>query len=266
MTDALNMKGVSNFADSGSVDLAAFLAGHDVLLFSENIPVGISSIAKAFDEGRISEERLAHSVKKILGAKYAVGLHELEPIPTESLYEELNAPVNDSLHRMIAEQSLTVLKNESDLLPMDQNKDYVYLKLGDGRGDSVIDELKKNLNIEAVTPEDSERIARADGVLIGYHRRNYRRTYDMAADDRELITKLARDKHVILHVFASQYVLENLPLGNVDALVISYENSGVFQRAAASFLLGRLEAQGRLSAAFDSKFPTGFGMDVPVNK
>ena len=40
-TDALNMKGVSNFYEPGEVDVKALLAGNDVLLFAEDVPKAI---------------------------------------------------------------------------------------------------------------------------------------------------------------------------------------------------------------------------------
>ena len=69
-TDALNMKGASNFKKPGDIDLEAFLAGNDVLLFSENVPVAINKFNEAKADGRLTEERLAYSVKKILAYKY----------------------------------------------------------------------------------------------------------------------------------------------------------------------------------------------------
>jgi len=56
-TDALNMKGASNFKKPGDIDLEAFLAGNDVLLFAENVPVAIKKFKEAFDKGIITEER-----------------------------------------------------------------------------------------------------------------------------------------------------------------------------------------------------------------
>jgi beta-glucosidase-like glycosyl hydrolase len=48
-TDALNMKGASNFKKPGDIDLEAFIAGNDVLLFAENVPVAIKKFKDAFD-------------------------------------------------------------------------------------------------------------------------------------------------------------------------------------------------------------------------
>src|SRR5690554_6363552 len=69
-TDALNMKGAADYKNPGEVDLAAFLAGNDILLISEDVPKAHQLIIENYQKGTITEERLAHSVKKILMAKY----------------------------------------------------------------------------------------------------------------------------------------------------------------------------------------------------
>ncbi len=117
-TDALNMKGASNFKKPGEIDLAAFLAGNDVLLISEDIPKAHQLLVNAFREGIITEERLAHSVKKILYAKYKVGLNNYKPISTTYLIEELNTVWDDALYEEAMENALTVLKNDKAILPI----------------------------------------------------------------------------------------------------------------------------------------------------
>ena len=69
-TDALNMKGASNYMQPGDIDLEAFLAGNDVLLFTENVPVAIEKFRQAYADTILSEARLQYSVKKILAYKY----------------------------------------------------------------------------------------------------------------------------------------------------------------------------------------------------
>ena len=117
-TDALNMKGVSNFSEPGEIDLAAFLAGNDVLLISESIPKAHQMIIDAYRKGVITEERLAHSVKKILSAKYKVGLYNYQPVDTENIIEDLNSAVDDVILEEAVENSLTVLKNKENILPI----------------------------------------------------------------------------------------------------------------------------------------------------
>ncbi len=42
------MKGASNFKSPGDIDVAAFKAGNDVLLISENVPMAIAKIIEAY--------------------------------------------------------------------------------------------------------------------------------------------------------------------------------------------------------------------------
>ena len=74
------MKGAADFKLPGEIDLAAFLAGNDILLISDDIPKAHQLLINAYREKVITEERLAHSVKKILYAKYKVGLHDYKPV------------------------------------------------------------------------------------------------------------------------------------------------------------------------------------------
>jgi len=74
LTDALNMKGAANYAKPGEIDLAALLAGNDILLIPEDVPAAVAKIRIALEAKVITEERLNYSVQKILKAKYWAGL------------------------------------------------------------------------------------------------------------------------------------------------------------------------------------------------
>ena len=108
-TDALSMKGVANYNEPGAIDLAAFIAGNDVLLISEDIPKAHGAIIKAYNEGIITEERLMRSVKKILFAKYKVGLHNYLPVDATNIVADLNDVVDDVLYEEAIQSALTVL-------------------------------------------------------------------------------------------------------------------------------------------------------------
>ena len=69
-TDALNMKGASNYAQPGAIDLAAFIAGNDMLLIPEDIKEAVKKIKQALKNNIVTEERLDHSVRKILNESY----------------------------------------------------------------------------------------------------------------------------------------------------------------------------------------------------
>ena len=64
VTDALNMKGVSDYGGNESASLGSFLAGADLLLIPDDLPLAFADIRNAFLTGTISEERLALLCKK----------------------------------------------------------------------------------------------------------------------------------------------------------------------------------------------------------
>src|SRR5690606_25847448 len=102
----------------GDIDLAAFLAGNDVLLMSQNVPRAIEKIAEAYKTGVVSEERLAHSVKKILMAKYKVGLNNYAPVKIRDLEKDLLTIHDEVLFEELVENSVTVVKNDMGILPI----------------------------------------------------------------------------------------------------------------------------------------------------
>ena len=58
ITDALNMRGAADFSSSADINMAAFLAGNDLLLIPEDIPATVIKMKKAITDGELSEERL----------------------------------------------------------------------------------------------------------------------------------------------------------------------------------------------------------------
>ena len=88
-----------------------------MLLISEDVPKAIVKIVDAYNKKDISEARLAHSVKKILMAKYKVGLSNYTPIGMTTLVDDLNRLEDDLLYEELLENAVTVLKNKSALLP-----------------------------------------------------------------------------------------------------------------------------------------------------
>src|SRR5690606_20536972 len=136
----------------GEVDLAAFKAGNDVLLISENVPRAISLIVDSYDKGEITEERLEHSVKKILMAKYKVGLNNYKPINTRYLYEELNTALDHKLYEELIENAVTIVKNSNETLPIKDIKDkrFAYVNFGDDNGLPFLKQLQKYARVDWV--------------------------------------------------------------------------------------------------------------------
>ncbi|MCK4749145.1 MAG: hypothetical protein KAT15_18960, partial [Bacteroidales bacterium] len=80
ITDALNMKGLSQFYEPGMREVEAVKAGNDVLLMPVDVGRAITEVKRAVRRGEIPEERINESCRKILLAKYWAGLHNFEPV------------------------------------------------------------------------------------------------------------------------------------------------------------------------------------------
>ncbi|WP_299669784.1 glycoside hydrolase family 3 N-terminal domain-containing protein [uncultured Polaribacter sp.] len=265
-TDALRMKGVSNYKESGALDLAAFKAGNDVLLMVEDVSKGISKIMEAYTKKEITEERLAHSVKKILAAKFNVHLNQYKPVVTSKLVSDLNDKNTIALNEEVFTNAVTIIKNKNQMLPVkkDQQVKTAFIKLGDGSSDTFLKELKSHIDIDELsgfTQKELLRKLKAYGkVIIGYHRSNVRKTSKISTEDKVMIENLAKENRVILDVFASQYCLEEVSFKNIEASVISYENTEIAQRISAQIILGIQKAKGRLPASINEEFMAGYGI------
>ncbi|ASV28857.1 glycoside hydrolase family 3 N-terminal domain-containing protein [Maribacter cobaltidurans] len=270
-TDALNMQGATKFGTEGEVELAAFNAGNDILLMPQNVEDAKNLLIKNYNRGRISEVRLAQSVKKILMAKYKVGLNNYRPIALENLYEDLNTLEDDILYEEAIENALTVVKNRFDLIGIKnlENKKIAYVKFGDAPSDTFISELNKYTKVTQINDDNIEslkkQLADYNLVIIGHHKSNESPWKPYKFTDRELawlqeISNL-RSSNLILTVFAKPYALSDIStFQNIDAVVVSYQNSKIAQKKTAELLFGAIPASGKLPVSGSFEFRAGTGI------
>ena len=267
-TDALNMKGAANYAKPGDIDLAAFMAGNDMLLIPEDVGAAVKKIKRALNTGQISMERLEFSVEKILKAKYWAGLHNYQPVTMEHLEEDLNTVKDSVLHRTLVEQSITLIKNEGALFPIQNlvQTNVAYVKLGDAENGYFMESLNKYKSIEKVSV-DSENVEVAlkayDLVVVGYHKLNANpwKSFKFSKSELSLLEKVSKQKKVILSVFASPYSLLDVPsFENIESVVVAYQNSSYAQQVTAQMIFGALETKGKLPVSIGGFFKEGHGL------
>jgi len=265
-TDALNMKGATNFQKAGDIELAAFLAGNDVLLISGNIPKAHDLLIASYIEGTITEERLMRSVKKILYAKYKVGLQDYHPVVLENLIEDLNAPIDNVLYEEAMENALTVLKNERLIIPIRKLEEtkIAYVEFGDDSGEFFYNQLKKYTKIDWIKSKTldgyNSQLKEYDLVIIGFHKSNVNPWKGYKFTDTEItwLYEIARQNKVILDVFARPYALLDLTAtSNFEGIIMSYQNSKVMQELSAQLIFGTRNSLGSLPVSLGENFPLG---------
>src|SRR5215217_2568897 len=100
-TDALEMKGVSKYFPAGEAAVQALIAGNDMLCLPENVPAAIEAIETAIKKKRLKWGAIDDKVKKVLYAKYQLGLNEFHFIDTTNLVTDLNAKT-DAIRAQVA--------------------------------------------------------------------------------------------------------------------------------------------------------------------
>lgn len=263
-TDALNMKGAANFKKPGEIDLAAFLAGNDVLLISESIPKAHQIIMNAYNDGRILEPRLERSVKKILFAKYKVGLNNFQPVELDNLVEDLNTPKDKMIYEEAMENALTVLKNERLVIPIKKIEEtrIAYVHFGNDSGDDFLSQLQKYAKVDWIKAktidEYNEKLKEYDVTIIGFHKSNDNpwKGYKFTEIELTRLYEIARNNKVILDVFAMPYALIDVTVpSNIESIIMSYQNSKISQELSAQLIFGAITAKGSLPVSIGEKFP-----------
>ncbi len=271
ITDGLNMKGAANYSSPAEIDLAAILAGNDILLIPQDVPGSVKLLKEAFANGTLTEERLNLSVKKILKSKYLVGLNNYKPISNENISLDLNTPYDEVLHRKLIKNSITVVKNQEKILPIKNLKDkkIAYVSLGDDKGKSFSKMLKNYTKIDVVSDKHlsvlMQKLQKYDLVIIGFHKSNKHpwKGYKFSNKDLVWLQEIARTKKVILDVFASPYSLLKIKsFTNIEGVVVSYQNSVLAQELSAQALFGAFDIKGKLPVSIKNEFKVGDGVFV----
>ncbi|WP_430613301.1 glycoside hydrolase family 3 N-terminal domain-containing protein [Flavobacterium sp. JP2137] len=267
-TDALNMKAASNYLKPGEIDLAAFMAGNDVLLFAENVPTALIKFKEAFDAQVFTEERLAHSVKKILSFKYKAGLTAYKPVEMTGLTADLNHSGFADLNATLYEHAMTLIKNDRHALPIAhlEKEKIAYLKLGDDSGEEFLEKLNQFAQVTAIDTT-AEHFALTDlkefsRVIIGYHKvDNPWRKHDFSLAEMQWINQISAQNKTILVSFAKPYALSAISdFQPIEAVIQAYQNNAFAQQAAAQIIFGTLGAKGKLPVSINNEFTVGTGL------
>jgi beta-glucosidase-like glycosyl hydrolase/CubicO group peptidase (beta-lactamase class C family) len=269
LTDALNMKGVSNYSELGEINLEALLAGNDMLLIPTDVPLATANIKIALSENIITLERINYSVRKILKAKYWVGLNKYKNIELANLQQDLNAIEDELLHRNLVENSITLLKNESLIFPIQHldRKKIAYVKLGDANHSDFLNMLKNYTDVDEISNENIDSLITElkpyNLVIVGFHKSNDTPWKDYKFKDEELVKlqEIAKTKNVILDVFTSPYsLLQPENFKNIEGVVVSFQNSKISQEISAQMLFGALEIKGKLPVSIAGEFSESEGL------
>ncbi len=273
-TDALEMKGVTKYFDSGEVEAEALVAGNDILLLPEDIEASFQTIKAYVADGRLSWEQLEASVKRVLRAKYQMGLQKFTPLSVKNLDQDLNSPKAKALKQKLTEHALTMVRNKKGLLPF-QNLSQISLaslSMGASKPTTFQKRLSafskmttlqcgKDLS-SAVQDKLFNQLKEKDAVIISLHDMSSfaSRKFGITSTQHRFIQRLSKETQVVLVVFGNPYSLKHFDY--VNWLLEAYDEDKLTQDAAAQALFGAIPVRGRLpvTASDASHFNTGIMM------
>ena len=267
ITDALNMNAVAKKYPAGELDLRAFKAGNDVLLFSQDVQTGKKLIKEAIQKGEISEKRLEESVKKILKTKYLLGLQNLRPLSSEGINNVLNNDSHAKISEKLYANALTLLKDEKQLFPL-REKEVYYLPLEEASHEAFLQELSKEIKVKKISFKEIQSIPENAVVIIGLHKDNTTayKPYKISWESKRLINQVKSRNKVILNVFGSPYALQDVDISGISSVLVSYENNPLSMKNTEEYYLGKQKINGRLPVVVNEQIKYGMGIDVPKQK
>ncbi len=289
-TDALEMQGVAKYFPKGDASVMSLIAGNDMLCLPGDIPGSIAKVKEAIRDGKLNWEDINKKVKKVLLAKYHLGLNKWEPIQLEGLLEDLNAKTIP-IKTQLAQNAITVLhKQNQGIFPLTKGKKIAYVSIGapvdnkiaeklrtdyhaevyqfgnkNDLGKQLMDEKTSMITIEQSDSAGAQRILNSinhneyDVVIVGLH--NYSRrpanNFGLGKSSLFLLTALQNPNTITL-AFGNPYAIKNFT--EATNLVACYEDDEVTQEAAYDLLIGRLQAKGKLPVTISENFKFGDGI------
>ncbi|HEY1040338.1 MAG TPA: glycoside hydrolase family 3 N-terminal domain-containing protein [Bacteroidia bacterium] len=260
-TDALNMKGASKYVAPGMVDAKALIAGNDVLLFSENVPLAIEEIKKAVKNGEISQEEIDARCKKILKAKYWCGLDKKQYVKNKTIYKDLNTSASWALRNNLAEASITLLQNQNNFLPIKQTDTLkiATVSLGNDEKDAFYTTVARYstsnhffIDHKFKAKERDTLLARLKNynlVILSINKTNNKpaENFGITPEGQKLLDTIYATHKTVTVLFSNPYLLRKLNgLEKNLAVIEAYEYNTFSQTAAANALFGVIKVNGKL--------------------
>jgi len=274
-TDAMVMKGVTKYFAPGEAEVMALEAGNDVLERLVSVPKALAAIKAAIKEGRLSQKEIDRRCKKVLAAKYWVGLNHHQPVPLENIYQDLHSPSAQETMRGLAEGSLTMLINNRNQVPVANRKriKVANLAVGASTPTNFQQRIKNRLVVQnfflprRLAKKSREKLRKQlldfDLVIISIYGPSIRPSNNLgfSVEERALVNELIRKKRSVVVLFDNAYTLNQFAdIHQATSLIVGYQKLGAIQAAAAKLVLGDLTAQGKLPVTVNQYFQYGQGL------
>lgn len=284
VTDAMSMSGLTLYINQEEAGVQAFLAGADLLEKPADTDAMIRGLREAVKQGRITEERLNQSVRKILAWKYELGLFKQKITPIDQIDRIVAGRETHQLAEEIANKAITLVRNDAGLIPLDTTKRIFVLGISNGFDNDFTSYaltrfLRENrIKFGSVVLQDNssaEQVARAReaannadvviAALYGRVRSGAKNSVGLPDAGVSILRELlAQNKPVVGVSFGNPYILGSFP--DMKTYMVAYGDMTTLQRASARSMFGMLETNGKLPISLPGLYPRGTGIRINSSK
>ena len=286
VTDALSMSGLTIYFTPEEAAVRALEAGADMLLKPADVDAAFRGVREAVKSGRVSETRVEESARKILAAKYDLGLVEQRLTSVETIDRLVGSKDVLKLAGEISEHAVTLVRDEDKLVPLKPKPETKIFNLAVTNGDDrtwIANPFVAKLNASGVkvetvvldersSPQDVqkaiERATAADLVLASlYGRVRSGQVSSVGIPEpgaRALSAVIAAKKPVVGISFGNPYLLQSFP--GLRTYLVAYGDMPSLQNAVARALAGEIDIVGRLPISLPGLYPRGTGIQVKATK
>ncbi len=279
VTDAMDMSGLTLYFNQEEAAVRAVLAGNDVLLKPSNGDAPIRGLLEAVKSGRITEERINESVRKILAWKYKLGLDKKQSTPLDSIDLTVASQETQKLSNEIAQNAITLVKNEGTALPLKLGQKALVLAITNGEdrnfvGNTLVRTLSRNgLQTERIAIDERstekeienalKKASEADVVvagLFGRVRSGAKNSVGLPESGEKVLNEILKGETPVVSIaFGNPYLLRGFP--SMKTYIVAYGDMSSLQSASADAIAGKIEFKGKLPITVGS-FPRGTGLSL----
>jgi len=284
VTDALSMSGLTIYFTQEEAAVRALEAGADMLLKPADVDASFRGVLQAVKSGRITEQRVAESARRILAAKYDLGLVKDRMTPIDSIDRVVGSKDVTALATEIAEHAITLVRDEDKLVPLKPGTRIFNLAVtnGDDRNwiaNPFVSRLKSaGVKVETVVLDERstpvevqkaiDRAKSADLViasLYGRVRSGQVSSVGIPQTGAQALSALIDEKKPIVGIsFGNPYLLDSFK--GLRTYVVTYGDMPALQQAAARAVLGEIDIVGRLPISLPGLYPRGTGIQLKAVK
>jgi len=240
ITDSLLMGALASY-EPGMRELAAFLAGNDLLLCPTDVPLAVSAIEKAIHENPALEQELDEHVLRILKLKEKMGLLRPRILGHTQDLKALFKPEACKLKKRVYQEAITVVRDGGMVPLLNIPGEKVFLvEYGFDKESLFAQELKKTDRITADLTGAYSIIMALFGMTRDVHT-----NFGIPAEVFDALAQYKKQhKKVCVVLFGTPYAV-NL-FSDADGVMVVYEEDPDAQVGAARVLNGTCGAHGVL--------------------